>query len=86
VRPRFGASRSVHRGRGQFADDHVTLFDDLLQRLATTIEKNARAKLSSRLCRIANAPPGMVRNLAADHESAWLNRYCATRRGWTTPA
>jgi uncharacterized protein (DUF2336 family) len=55
-------------GADSFGDDHVTLFDDLLQRLATTIEKNARAKLSSRLCRLANAPPGMVRNLAADHD------------------
>jgi uncharacterized protein (DUF2336 family) len=55
-------------GADNFGEDHVALFDDLLQRLATTIEKSARAKLSSRLSRIANAPSGMVRNLAADHD------------------
>ena len=55
-------------GADTFCDDHVTLFDDVMQRLAATIEKNARAKLSSRLARIANAPPGVMRNLAADHD------------------
>jgi uncharacterized protein (DUF2336 family) len=55
-------------GAETFGEDHVTLFDDVLQRLATTIEKNARAKLSSRLARIPNAPPVMMRNLASDHD------------------
>ena len=55
-------------GADSFCDDHVVLFDDMMQRLAATIEKNARAKLSSRLARIANAPSGMVRNLASDHD------------------
>jgi hypothetical protein len=41
--------RPVHRGRDTYSEDHVTLFDDVIQRLAATIEKNARAKLSSRL-------------------------------------
>jgi uncharacterized protein (DUF2336 family) len=55
-------------GADTYAEDHVTLFDDVIQRLAATIEKNARAKLSSRLARVANAPPGVIRNLAADQD------------------
>jgi uncharacterized protein (DUF2336 family) len=55
-------------GADNYAEDHVTLFDDVIQRLAATIEKNARAKLSSRLARIANAPVGVIRNLAADQD------------------
>ena len=55
-------------GADTFSDDHVTLFDDVMERLAATIEKNARAKLSSRLARVANAPPGVVRDLARDHD------------------
>ena len=55
-------------GADTFSDDHVTLFDDVMERLAATIEKNARAKLSSRIARIANAPPGLVRDLARDHD------------------
>src|SRR6478735_8683933 len=55
-------------GAENFSEDHVTLFDDVLQRLAATIEKNARAKLSSRLARVPNAPTGMLRNLASDHD------------------
>jgi len=55
-------------GADTFGEDHVTLFDDVLQRLATTIENNARAKLASRLARIPNAPPMMMRNLASDHD------------------
>lgn len=55
-------------GSDSYTEDHVTLFDDVIGRLAATIEKNARAKLSSRLARVANAPVGVVRTLAADDE------------------
>jgi uncharacterized protein (DUF2336 family) len=55
-------------GADSFNDDHITLFDDVMQRLAATIEKNARVKLSSRLARVPNAPPNMMRNLAADSD------------------
>ena len=55
-------------GAENFADDHVSLFDDVMERLAATIEKNARAKLSSRLARVANAPLGVIRDLARDHD------------------
>jgi uncharacterized protein (DUF2336 family) len=55
-------------GADTYSEDHVTLFDDVIQRLAATIEKNARAKLSSRLARLPNAPPGVIRDLASDHD------------------
>ena len=55
-------------GADNYSEDHVTLFDDVIQRLAATIEKNARAKLSSRLARVPNAPPGVIRSLASDHD------------------
>ena len=55
-------------GSDSYTEDHVTLFDDVIGRLAATIEKNARVKLSTRLARVANAPVGVVRSLAADEE------------------
>src|SRR2546423_14311411 len=57
-------------GSDSYAEDHVTLFDDVIGRLATTIETNARAKLSTRLARVPNAPLGVIRSLAADHAIA----------------
>jgi uncharacterized protein (DUF2336 family) len=55
-------------GSDTYHEDHITLFDDVIGRLAATIEKNARAKLSTRLARVANAPVGVIRSLAADNE------------------
>jgi uncharacterized protein (DUF2336 family) len=55
-------------GADSFNDDHIMLFDDVMQRLAATIEKNARVKLSSRLARVPNAPPHIVRHLASDSD------------------
>ncbi len=57
-------------GSETYNEDHVTLFDDVIGRLAETIEKNARAKLSTRLARVVNAPVGVVRTLAADSDIA----------------
>ena len=57
-------------GSDTYTEDHVTLFDDVIGRLAATIETNARAKLSTRLARVANAPVGVIRALAADDEIA----------------
>ncbi|TMJ01522.1 MAG: DUF2336 domain-containing protein [Alphaproteobacteria bacterium] len=57
-------------GSDTYTEDHVTLFDDVIGRLAATIEANARARLSSRLARVPNAPLGVIRALAADHEIA----------------
>ena len=55
-------------GSDTYTEDHVTLFDDVIGRLAATIETNARAKLSTRLARVPNAPVGVIRTLAADDE------------------
>ena len=55
-------------GADQYAEPHVTLFDDVLTRLAETIEADARAKLARRLAPIANAPIKVSRTLAADED------------------
>jgi uncharacterized protein (DUF2336 family) len=57
-------------GAESYTEEHVTLFDDVIARLAATIEKNARTRLSSRLARIPNAPIGVIRTLAADSDIA----------------
>lgn len=57
-------------GSETYNDEHVTLFDDVIGRLAETIETNARAKLASRLAPIDNAPLGLMRSLGADDNIA----------------
>ena len=57
-------------GADSYAEDHVSVFDDVIARLADTIEKKARAQLSNRLARVANAPINVVRALAADDDIA----------------
>lgn len=57
-------------GSETYTDDHITLFDDVIGRLTTTIEKSARARLASRLARVDNAPPGLMRTLGADDDIA----------------
>src|ERR1044072_4791169 len=55
-------------GADTFSDDHVTLFDDVMECLSDSMETTARARLYPRIARIANAPPGLVRDLALDHD------------------
>jgi uncharacterized protein (DUF2336 family) len=55
-------------GSETYSENHVTVFDDVIGRLAATIESNARAKLSGRLAHVANAPVGVIRSLARDEE------------------
>src|SRR5947208_17022689 len=55
-------------GSDSYTEDHVTLFDDVIGRLAASIETNARAKLSTRLARMPNAPVGVIRTLASDND------------------
>lgn len=57
-------------GAGQFNDDHVRLFDDVLSRLVDEIESQARAELSHRLAPVSNAPTQVVRRLAKDDDIA----------------
>jgi uncharacterized protein (DUF2336 family) len=53
-------------GAAGFSDEEVTLFDDVILRLAAEIEVAARALLAVRLAPIPNAPPRVIRTLAFD--------------------
>jgi uncharacterized protein (DUF2336 family) len=53
-------------GASMYSDEQVELFDDVIGRLADSIEARARIELSNRLAPIANAPLKVVKNLAAD--------------------
>lgn len=55
-------------GASSFSEEQIALFDDVIGRLAAEIEVRARAKLASRLARLANAPPRVVRSLAFDDD------------------
>lgn len=58
------------QGAGQFSEEHVDLFDDVLARLVLEIETRALAKLSAKLAPIANAPMRLVRRLAREDDIA----------------
>src|SRR3712207_9346377 len=47
-------------------DAHVTVFDEVILRLARDLEFKARVELSERLANIGNAPLKVVRDLAFD--------------------
>lgn len=51
---------------GQYSDDQIALFDDVIGKLAAEIEVKARAKLAVRLAPLANAPTKVIHALAAD--------------------
>jgi uncharacterized protein (DUF2336 family) len=53
-------------GASMYSDEQVDLFDDVIGRLAHSIEAKARAELSNRLAPIANAPVNVVKALASD--------------------
>jgi uncharacterized protein (DUF2336 family) len=50
----------------QYSDEQIALFDEVISELATTIEKEARILLAQRLAPVRNAPPNIIRMLAAD--------------------
>lgn len=52
----------------QLGEQHVTVFDEVIHRLASEIEFRARVELSERLADITNAPRKTVRNLALDED------------------
>jgi uncharacterized protein (DUF2336 family) len=58
------------RGAEQYDDEQVRLFDEVIGRLATEIEKTALAELAHRLAPVPSAPRGVIRTLAADHRIA----------------
>jgi uncharacterized protein (DUF2336 family) len=55
-------------GSGQFSDDEIAVFDEVITRLADKIEASARALLARRLAPVANAPFKVTRILASDDE------------------
>jgi uncharacterized protein (DUF2336 family) len=57
-------------GSGRHSEEQLALFDDVLMVLIQTIEVNARAQLSRRLCGRSDAPQKAVRTLAFDDSIA----------------
>jgi len=55
-------------GASRYSESQINLFDEVIAKLVTAIEAKARAKLSSRLAPVRNAPPGVIRMLAFDDD------------------
>jgi uncharacterized protein (DUF2336 family) len=55
-------------GANRYSTGQVSLFDEVLAKLANAIENKARAKLAIRLAPVANAPVGVIRMLAFDDD------------------
>jgi uncharacterized protein (DUF2336 family) len=53
-------------GSGTFSEDQVKLFDNVMGKLLENIERAARARFGSRIARLSDAPPNVVRVLASD--------------------
>jgi uncharacterized protein (DUF2336 family) len=53
-------------GSGTFSEDQVELFDNVMGKLLENIERVARARFGSRIARLSDAPPNVVRVLASD--------------------
>jgi uncharacterized protein (DUF2336 family) len=57
-------------GASRYSDEQISLFDDVIARLAAQIEVTARAKLARLLAPVANAPVNTIKALAFDEEIA----------------
>ena len=55
-------------GASRYSDEQISLFDDVITRLAAQIEVTARAKLARLLAPVANAPVNTIKALAFDEE------------------
>lgn len=55
-------------GASRYNDEQISLFDDVIGKLASAIEGKARAKLATRLSTIATAPENLMRTLAFDDD------------------
>jgi uncharacterized protein (DUF2336 family) len=53
-------------GSGNFSEDQVELFDDVMGKLLENIERSARAQFGRRLAKLSDAPPNAIRALASD--------------------
>lgn len=56
------------RDSARYSDDEISLFDDIITRLAAEIEVSVRSLLAQRLAPIAKAPANIMRMLASDDE------------------
>jgi uncharacterized protein (DUF2336 family) len=58
-------------GRAEaLGDEHVSVFDEVILRLAQDVEQRSRVELSTRLARVGNAPRKVVKRLARDDHAA----------------
>ncbi len=55
-------------GAARYSEEQIGVFDDVMVRLASTVEADARAKLALRLAPIANAPSSLIHTLAFDDD------------------
>ena len=55
-------------GASRYSAGQINLFDEVIVKLVTAIEAKTRAKLSSRLAPVHNAPPGVINMLAFDDD------------------
>lgn len=55
-------------GADRYSPNQVVLFDEIIGKLAAAIEVKARAKLAGRLAPMANAPAGVIHQLAFDDD------------------
>src|SRR5262249_59147912 len=53
-------------GSSHYTGAEIALFDDVLTRVAAAVEVRARAQLARRMARLADAPAGVLSNLAFD--------------------
>jgi uncharacterized protein (DUF2336 family) len=55
-------------GATRYSEEQIGIFDDVMVRLVSTIEAQARVKLSRQLASIANAPANVIHMLAFDDD------------------
>jgi uncharacterized protein (DUF2336 family) len=55
-------------GAGRYSDEQIGVFDDVMVRLVSMIETQARSKLAHRLAAISDAPSNVIHMLAFDDE------------------
>ena len=55
-------------GAARYSEEQISVFDDVMVRLVSTVEAESRAKLAHSLAPIVNAPPSVVHILAFDED------------------
>ena len=53
-------------GSGKFSEGQIELFDNVMAKILENIERAARAQFGSRIARLSDAPPKIIRILASD--------------------